>query len=116
MKPPQNCSQGVTLLELIIAVTILLLLMGAATPVVRLNLKRQKETELRRDLWEMRAAIDMYSILAQNNRFPIEATAGFYPKDFDVLVKGVDLKDVNGNKVRFLRRVPIDPMTGTTDW
>ena len=105
--------RGVTILELIIAITILLVLMGAAVPVARLSVKRQKETELRRDLWEMRAAIDRYKDAADRNAFQIKVGTEGYPPDLDTLVKGVD---VQGKKLRFLRRVPVDPMTGNTDW
>jgi len=105
--------RGVTILELIIAITILLILMGAAVPVARLSVKRQKETELRRDLWEMRAAIDRYKDAADMNKFQIKVGTEGYPPDLDTLVKGVD---VQGKKLRFLRRVPVDPMTGNSDW
>lgn len=109
----QQKPRGVTLLELIITITIILILMGAAVPVVRLSMKRQKETELRRDLWEMRAAVDRYKDAADRNAFQIKVGSDGYPPDLDTLVKGVD---VQGKKLRFLRRIPIDPMTGNTDW
>jgi general secretion pathway protein G len=105
--------RGVTLLELIIAITILTILMGAAVPIVRLSVKRQKETQLRRDLWEMRAAIDRYKDAADRNAFRTKVDSQGYPPDLDTLVKG---EDVQGKKLRFLRRVPVDPMTGNTDW
>jgi general secretion pathway protein G len=104
---------GTTLIELILAITILLILMGAAVPVARYAVKRQKEVELRRDLWEMRAAIDRYKDAADRNAFRIAVGTNGYPKDLDTLVKG---EDVQGKKLRFLRRVPVDPMTGNTDW
>ena len=105
--------RGVTLLELIIAIAILLILMGAAVPVVRLTVKRQKETELRRDLWEMRAAIDRYKEYADRNAFQTKVGSDGYPPDLETLVKGVD---VQGKKLRFLRRIPIDPLTGKDEW
>ena len=105
--------RGVTLLEMIVATTILLILMGAAVPVARLNAKRQKETTLRRDLWEMRSAIDRYKELADRNAFQQKVDSQGYPPDLETLVKGVD---VQGKKIRFLRRIPIDPMTGNTEW
>ncbi|MBZ5525315.1 MAG: type II secretion system GspH family protein [Acidobacteriia bacterium] len=104
---------GVTLLELIIAITVLMILMGAATPLVRLNIKREKETELRRDLWEMRAAIDLYKDAADRGAFQIKVGSEGYPPDMETLVNGVD---VQGKKVRFLRRIPVDPMTGKAEW
>jgi general secretion pathway protein G len=105
--------RGVTLLEMIVASTILMILMGAAVPVARLSAKRQKEIELRRDLWEMRSAIDRYKELADRNAFQQKVDSQGYPPDLDTLVKGVD---VQGKKIRFLRKVPIDPMTGNPEW
>ena len=105
--------RGMTLLELIIAITIILVLMGAAVPVAKFNIKRQKETELRRDLWEMRAAIDRYKDAADRNAFQTKVGSDGYPPDMDTLVNGVD---VQGKKLRFLRRIPVDPMTGNTEW
>jgi len=105
--------RGVTLIELIIAITILLILTGAAIPVVRVQIKREKEVELRRDLWEMRDAIDRYKDLADRNAFQIKVGTEGYPPDLETLVKGVDSQ---GKKIRFLRRVPVDPMTGKDDW
>ena len=105
--------RGFTLLEMIVATTILLILMGAAVPVAKLSTKRQKETELRRDLWEMRAAIDRYKEYADRNAFQQKVDSQGYPPDLETLVKGVDIQ---GKKVRFLRRVPVDPMTGKTEW
>ena len=105
--------RGTTLIELIAVITILMILMGAAVPVVRYTVKRQKEIELRRDLWEMRAAIDRYKDAADRNAFQIRVGSNGYPKDLETLVKG---EDVQGKKLRFLRRVPVDPLTGTTEW
>jgi len=105
--------RGVTLIELMIAITILLILTGAAVPIVRVQIKREKEVELRRDLWEMRDAIDRYKDLADRNAFQIKVGSEGYPPDLETLVKGVDSQ---GKKIRFLRRVPIDPMTGKDDW
>lgn len=106
--------QGVTLLEMIIVISILLILMGAAVPVVRVSVKRQKETELRRDLWQMRDAIDRYHDAANKNLFQIKLGTEGYPPDLDTLVNGVEI--TGGKKLRFLRKVPVDPMTGNTDW
>ncbi|MFI5090571.1 MAG: type II secretion system protein [Terriglobales bacterium] len=105
--------RGVTLIELMIAITILLILTGAAVPIVRVQIKREKEVELRRDLWEMRDAIDRYKDLADRNAFQIKVGSEGYPPDLETMVKGVDSQ---GKKIRFLRRVPIDPMTGNAEW
>src|SRR5215471_6847599 len=106
--------RGVTLLELIIVITILLVLMGAAVPVVRVSVRRAREVELRRDLWEMRSAIDRYKDAADKNAFSQKLGAEGYPPDLDTLVNGVEAQ--GGKKLRFLRRIPIDPMTGNKDW
>lgn len=106
--------RGVTLLEMIIVISIILILMGAAVPVVKISVKREKETELRRDLWEMRNAIDRYHDAASKNLFQVKLGTEGYPPDLDTLVNGVEI--AGGKKLRFLRRVPIDPMTGNTDW
>ena len=113
--PPMPSRQrGVTLLEMIIVISILLILMGAAVPVVRVSVRRGKEVELKRDLWEMRTAIDRYKDAADKNLFQIKLGTEGYPPDLDTLVNGVEI--AGGKKLRFLRRVPVDPMTGNTDW
>src|SRR5438445_5807286 len=87
---------GMTLLELIIACAILLILASAAVPVARYTVKRQQETELRRDLREMRDAIDRYKDAADRNLIRVEAGTEGYPPDLDTLVKGVDLTSQQG--------------------
>ena len=104
---------GFTLIELIAAITILGILVGAAIPVAKIRIKREREAELRRDLWEMRDAIDRYKDAADRGAFQIKLGSEGYPPDLDTLVKGVD---VQGKTLRFLRRVPIDPMTGKAEW
>jgi general secretion pathway protein G len=104
---------GVTLVELIIVVTILAILGTAAVPAVKFEVKRSKERELRRDLWEMRSAIDRYNDVALLGGIQTKADSNNYPPDLQTLVDGVDVKD---KKMRFLRAIPKDPMTGTTDW
>lgn len=104
---------GFTLVELIVATTILMVLTTLAIPLARVSIKREKEHELRHDLWEMRDAIDRYKDAADRNAFQVKVGSEGYPPDLDTLVKGVD---VQGKKLKFLRRIPVDPMTGTTDW
>jgi general secretion pathway protein G len=104
---------GLTLVELIITVAIVSILAGAAVPMAKFEVKRQKERELRRDLWEMRDSIDKYYDAAVKGAFQTKADSFNYPPDLDTLVDGVD---VQTKKVRFLRKIPIDPMTGTADW
>ena len=104
---------GLTLVELIVTVAILTILASAAIPVARFEYKRQKERELRRDLWMMRDAIDRYKDAADRGAFQIKLDSQGYPPDLDTLVNGVD---VQGKKLKFLRRIPVDPMTGKAEW
>jgi general secretion pathway protein G len=104
---------GLTLVELIITVAILGILAAAAVPVAKFEVKRQKERELRSDLWEMRDAIDRYYDAAIKGGIQTKADSLNYPPDLETLVDGVD---VQTKKVRFLRKIPVDPMTGNTDW
>jgi general secretion pathway protein G len=104
---------GFTLVELIVATTILLILSGLIIPVARVQIKREKEHRLRAALWEMRDAIDRYKDAADRNAFQVKVGSEGYPPDLDTLVNGVD---VGGKKLRFLRHIPIDPMTDSTEW
>jgi general secretion pathway protein G len=105
--------QGLTLLELIIASSILVVLSTMAVPLARLTIQREKERQLRIALWQMRDAIDRYKDAADRQLFQIKVDSQGYPPDLDTLAKGVD---VQGKKLKFLRKVPIDPMTNSTDW
>ena len=110
---PLGREAGLTLIELIVTVAILGLLASAAVPLARWNVKRLKERELHSDLWEMRAAIDKYKDAADKGGIQTKVDSDNYPPDLDTLVKGVEVK---GKKMRFLRRIPIDPMTNKPDW
>lgn len=111
--PRKKFARGFTLIELIVATAILLILSTLAVPLVRVTIKREKERELRRDLWAMRDAIDRYKDAADAGKFQTKVGSENYPPDLDTLVKGVD---VGGKKLKFLRKVPIDPMTNNTEW
>ena len=104
---------GLTLVELIITVAIVAILATAALPIARFEVKREKERELRRDLWEMRDAIDHYKDAAEKGGMVTKADSMNYPPDLQTLVDGVEIQS---KKVRFLRRIPTDPMTNTTEW
>ena len=114
---PKNISspktRGFTLIELIVATAILVILTGMALPLARVTIKREREHELRRDLWEVRDAIDRYKDAADRDAFQTKVGTEGYPPDLETLVNGLD---VGGKKVRFLRRIPVDPMTGTNEW
>jgi general secretion pathway protein G len=113
-EPRTSCSEsGLTLVELIVTIAIIAILATAALPVARFQVKRAKERELRRDLWEMRDAIDRYKDAADRGGIQIKIDTLGYPPDLETLVDGVNVQD---KKVRFLRRVPIDPMTGQAEW
>src|SRR5260370_16129363 len=95
------------------AAAILVVLSSMAVPMARLTIQREKERMLRIDLWEMRDAVDRYKDAADRGGFQTKVDSQNYPPDLETLVKGVD---VQGKKIRFLRKIPIDPMTGTTEW
>jgi general secretion pathway protein G len=105
--------RGFTLIELIVAATILAVLTMMALPLARVTIQREKEKQLRQALWEMRDAIDRYKDAADRGAFQIKVDSQGYPPDLDTLVKGVD---VQGKKIRFLRSIPIDPMTKSKEW
>ncbi len=107
---------GLTLLELVVASAILAILASAALPVARVTIRRQKERELRTALREMRNAIDRYKDLADRNLIQVELGTEGYPKDLEILVEGVKLAGVADRRIRFLRRIPVDPMTNSADW
>jgi general secretion pathway protein G len=105
--------RGLTLVELIVTVAILSILASAAVPIARFEVKRQNERYLRYDLWMMRDAIDHYKDAADKNAFQTKVDSQGYPPDLETLVTGVE---VQTKKVRFLRAIPVDPMTGKAEW
>jgi len=111
---------GYTFIELIVVTTIILILASAVMPLARVAATRQREAELRRSLREIRTAIDQYkdaADLGQISSLDLEAGAEGYPPDLDTLVEGVPVaNDQTGRRLRFLRRVPIDPMTNSIEW
>lgn len=121
--PRNRHSKGFTLLELIITITILSVLTSVTVPLVRNTVKRERESELRLALRQLRQAIDAYKRFADQGNgalIPIEwKTESRYPKDLNILVEGfipANTVGTSGNRVRFLRRLPIDPMTGKAEW
>ncbi len=105
---------GFTLIELMVSLTIVAIMASVATPMVQLTLQRQKEQQLREHLRALRHAIDAYKKAADDGRVKKNADATGYPPNLQVLVEGVeDAKDPKHTKIRFLRRIPQDPMLST---
>ncbi len=107
---------GFTFVELMVSITILILLTTVALPLARIQIQRTKEVELRRDLREMREAIDHYKDFADRGMIPVKADTFGYPPDLQTLVDGVELKGSITAKYKFLRKLPVDPMTESADW
>ena len=107
---------GFTLLEMLATMTIMILLASAALPLARTHAQRLKEEELRRDLRDIRTAIDRYKDLSDQGLIPVKPDAFGYPPDLQTLVDGVAIKGIEDVKYKFLRSIPVDPMTGNTDW
>ena len=112
-RPRPAGERGLTLVELIVTVAILAILSTAAIHIARFQIKRQKERQLRYDLWMMRDAIDKYKDAADRGGIQTKIESQNYPPDLETLVNGVD---VQGKKVKFLRKIPIDPMTNEAEW
>ena len=112
--------RGYTFVELLVVTTILLVLASAVMPLAQVTSQRQRESELRRVLREMRVAIDAFKNAHDTGLIPTtEVAPGSegYPTKLEMLVEGVSAaNDASGRKLRFLRRIPIDPMTGDTEW
>lgn len=108
--------RGFTYLELVATAFILMILASAVMPVARVAYRRTKEIELRRSLRQVRTAIDQYRVTGQQGRFAPRLGAEFCPPDLDTLVKGETVVGSVGAKLKFLRRIPVDPMTGTAEW
>jgi len=109
--------RGMTLIELIVACTIMMILTGMAVPIARGKVRREKERELRRSLDEIRKAIDKYKDSADKGEFgPLKVGTEGYPETLEILVEGVKIANQVDKKVKFLRRIPLDPMTNSRDW
>jgi general secretion pathway protein G len=113
-------ARGYTFVELIVVTTIVLILASAVQPLARVAIQRQKEAELRRVLREMRDAIDKFKDAADAQMIPtteLKPNSEGYPPDLETLVDGVSvMNDASGRKLKFLRRIPVDPMTGEQEW
>jgi general secretion pathway protein G len=113
-------SRGFTFIELLVVSTILIILASAAMPLARVTIQRQREAELRRSLREMRTAIDKFKDAVDMGLIgstDVRAGSEGYPPDLETLVEGVSVaNDASGRKLKFLRRIPVDPLTNSTDW
>jgi len=108
--------RGMTLLELILTCAILLILTSTALPIAKYTVIREQEGELRHNLLEIRDAIDRYKDAADHNQIRVEIGSEGYPPDLETLVKGVQLGTSGDKKIRFLRKIPVDPTTGRDEW
>jgi len=108
--------QGFMLIELIAAITILLVLCTLALPLARNEIIRKREAILHEDLRTMREAIDQYKAATLQGMIPIKVDTFGYPPDLQTLVDGVPMKGTAKGKFKFLRKIPVDPMTGTAEW
>jgi len=115
-----SAERGYTFVELLVVTTILLILASAVMPLAQVTSQRQREAELRRSLRELRTAIDAFKDAVDLGRIPtteLEPGNEGYPPDLETLVEGITAaNDATGRKIRFLRRIPIDPLTGDTEW
>jgi general secretion pathway protein G len=113
-------SRGYTFVEVLVVVTILLILASAVMPLAQVTSQRVRETELRRTLREIRTAIDKFKDAADQGLIPatdLKPENEGYPSELETLVTGVNVaNDASGRKLKFLRRVPIDPMTNSSEW
>jgi general secretion pathway protein G len=142
MKVRRPGRQGFTLTEIMVVCAVLAILAGAALPVAKTAVKREREIELRRDLRLIRDAIDVYKRMADEGKIEIKDETEGYPPDLETLVKGVEIQEDSSNQgnqgsdesansgdtgdtgaseagkktIKFLRRIPKDPMTNSTDW
>ena len=121
MKIFRQRNRGFTLVEMLVTLTIVAILAGAALPLAKFSIKRQKEIELKRSLRLIREAIDAYKKMADEKKFEFDEESEGYPPDLDILVEGIEIKESEeGNEVerihKFLRRIPLDPMTNSLEW
>jgi general secretion pathway protein G len=107
---------GYTLAELVMVAAVMTILAGVALPAVKYTARRTKEMELRHHLRTMRAAIDEYKRYSDMGLIPIDLGTEGYPTELEVMVEGVELAGQVDRKLKLLRRIPVDPMTGEAEW
>lgn len=121
MKTFRQRNWGFTIIEMLVTLTIVAILAGAALPLAKFAVKRQKEIELKRNLRILREAFDVYKKMADEKKFEFDEDTEGYPANLDILVEGIEIKESEeGNEVikihKFLRRIPKDPMTNSIEW
>jgi len=111
---------GFTFIELVVCTAVMMILASAALPIVRISIRRQREADLHRTLREVRAAIDKFKNYADSNQIAsadLQFGSEGYPASLEQLVEGVPIaNDASGRKWKFLRRIPLDPLTGKAEW
>jgi general secretion pathway protein G len=115
-RAPLQADSAFTFVELMVSITIILLLTTVALPVARVQIQRTREVELHRALRQLRESIDRYKDFSDRGMIPIKPDTYGYPPDLQTLVEGVTLKGTATAKYKFLRRLPADPVTGSSDW
>ena len=116
MLPRRRFEQGFTLAELVMVAAVLVILAGVTLPVAKFTARRSKEMELRSALRDMRNAIDEYKRYSDLQLIPIDLGTDGYPAELEILVEGVDIVGQVDKKLKLLRRIPLDPMTGEREW
>lgn len=115
-RPSEKAEKGFTLAELVMVAAVMVILASVTLPVAKFTSRRTKEMELRAALREMRYAVDEYKRFSEMGLIPIDLGTEGYPADLDVLVEGVEVVGQVDKKLKLLRRIPLDPMTGEREW
>jgi general secretion pathway protein G len=116
MLPRRRSERGFTLAELVMVGAVLIILASVTLPVAKFTARRTKEMELRSALRDMRNAVDEYKRYSDMGMIPVDLGTDGYPAELEILVEGVELVGQVDKKLKLLRRIPLDPMTGEREW